>query len=212
MSPASLSSLSSLYPPPIGNVAYLTEAELAQSMHAAFASRPPDEDIWLFGYGSLIWNPGLPVAESVPARVNGYHRGLYMWSRHNRGTPEQPGLVLAIDRGGCCPGIAFRLSAEGSAPHLQTLWKREMSLGAYRPAWLACTLSDGRRVQALSFVIRRDSSAYAGRLHDDVIRLVLRQSQGHFGTTLDYVEKTVTALNAAGMPDRALEALLTRCR
>jgi len=201
-----------IYPPPVGDIAYLSEAELEASRCEAFADQPPGEDIWLFGYGSLIWNPGLPVEESANARVHGYHRGLYMWSRHNRGTPEQPGLVLAIDRGGSCPGVAFRIGHKDSLPHLIALWQREMSLGAYRPAWLACTLSDGRRVRALSFVIRRDCSAYAGVLPDDIVHYVLRYSQGHYGTTLEYVEKTVAALHAAGIPDRALNALLQRCR
>jgi len=200
-----------LYPPVADPVAYLSEAELAASLQSAFQHHAPDEDIWLFAYGSLIWNPALPFAESVPARVNGYHRGLCMWSRHNRGTPERPGLVLALDHGGCCPGVGYRLPILDSAAHLAALWQREMSLGAYRPLWLRCTLADGRRVSALSFVIRRDSSAYAGQLDDQVVKHVLANARGHFGTTLEYVEKTVAALRAAGMPDRTLEALLLRC-
>ena len=76
-------------------------------------------DLWLFGYGSLIWNPGMPTVEATRSKVHGYHRGLYLWSRVNRGTPEQPGLVLALDRGGSCTGIAFRLAAEGAMPHLE---------------------------------------------------------------------------------------------
>lgn len=200
------------YPPPIGDSAFLSEARLAASLAACFRDHAPDEDIWLFGYGSLIWNPGLPVEESLPARVNGYHRGLYMWSRHNRGTPERPGLVLAVDRGGSCPGVAFRVSPVDAQPHLETLWRREMSMGEYRPAWLRCVLADGRAVRALCFVIRRESSAYAGRLPDDIIRWVFRHAHGHYGSTLEYVEKTVAALNAGGIPDRALDALLRRCR
>jgi cation transport protein ChaC len=200
------------YPPPIGCGCVLSDAELAASLAENFREHDPESDIWLFGYGSLIWNPGLPVEESLQARVNGYHRGLYMWSRHNRGTPEQPGLVLAIDRGGSCPGVAFRLAIKDSARHLATLWRREMLMDEYRPAWLPCTLADGRRVRALCFVIKRDSSAYAGRLSDDIVRWVFRHARGHYGTTLEYVEKTVTALNAGGIPDRALEGLLTRCR
>lgn len=212
LAPARVAAAAEIYPPPVGNIAYLTEDELTASRLQTFVDHPAGDDIWLFGYGSLIWNPGLPVEESLPSRVHGYHRGLYMWSRHNRGTAEQPGLVLAIDRGGSCPGVAFRLAHDGAEPHLIALWQREMSLGAYRPAWLPCTLSDGRRVRALSFVIRRETSAYAGPLPDDIVRRVLRDAQGHFGTTIDYVEKTVTALAAAGMPDRALTALLRRCR
>ena len=89
-------------------------------------------DLWLFGYGSLIWNPGLPTVEAVRSKVHGYHRGLYLWSRVNRGTPEQPGLVLALDRGGSCTGMAFRLAADGAMPHLEVLWRREMAMDSYR--------------------------------------------------------------------------------
>ena len=85
-------------------------------------------------------------------------------------------------------------------------------MGEYRAAWLPCRLTDGRRVRALCFVIRRDNSAYAGRLPDHIVRRVLRDASGHFGTTLEYVEKTVAALNAGGIPDQGLEALLSRCR
>ncbi|WP_024902657.1 gamma-glutamylcyclotransferase [Robbsia andropogonis] len=204
-------SLAGIYPPPNGAVVHLSEADLAASRRQAFASHAEADDIWIFGYGSLIWNPGLPVLEAVRARVHGYHRGLFMWSRLNRGTAEQPGLVLAIDRGGSCSGMAFRLAFAGSTPHLETLWQREMSLGAYRPAWLSCRLTDGRQVRALSFVIRRDSAAYAGLLPDAVLRHVMRQASGIYGTTREYVEKTVAALRAAGIPDPHLERLLARC-
>lgn len=200
-----------IYPPPIGSVVHLSEAELAASREQAFASHVDTDDIWIFGYGSLIWNPGLPVIETVRATVHGYHRGLFMWSRLNRGTAEQPGLVLAIDRGGSCPGMAFRLAYDGSTPHLETLWQREMSLGAYRPAWLPCRLRDGRRIRALSFVIRHDSAAYAGTLPDPVLRHILREARGTYGTTREYVEKTVVALRMAGIPDLHLEKLLARC-
>jgi cation transport protein ChaC len=153
----------------------------------------------------------MPAAEIVRARVRGYHRGLYLWSRVNRGTPEQPGLVLALDRGGSCTGIAFRLAGEGAVPHLQALWRREMAMGSYRPAWLFCTLADGRRVPALAFIMRRDVPTYTGKLSDAIVKTVFGCARGRYGTTLDYVSRTVEALRESGMPDRALEALLERC-
>jgi len=199
------------YPPALGEARLLTDAEMAQSLADTMRHWAGRSDLWLFGYGSLIWNPGMPAAETVRARVRGYHRGLYLWSRVNRGTPEQPGLVLALDRGGSCTGMAFRLVGEGAAPHLQALWQREMPMGSYRPAWLPCWLADGRRVEALAFVMRRDVPTYTGRLSDEIIKTVLGCAQGRYGTTLDYVWRTVTALRESGMPDRALEALLERC-
>jgi cation transport protein ChaC len=199
------------YPPALGEARLLSEAELEQSLADTMKDWDGQSDLWLFGYGSLIWNPGMPAAETVRARVRGYHRGLYLWSRVNRGTPEQPGLVLALDRGGSCTGMAFRLPAAGAEPHLVALWRREMPMGSYRPAWLPCWLADGRRVQALAFVMRRDVPTYTGKLSDDVVKAVLSCAEGRYGTTLDYVSRTVAALRECGMPDRALEALLERC-
>jgi cation transport protein ChaC len=96
-------------------------------------------------------------------------------------------------------------------PHLETLWRREMAMGSYRPAWLPCTLGDGRRVAALAFVMRRDVPAYTGKLTDDTVRTVFGCATGRYGTTLDYVRRTVDALRESGIPDRALEQLLRRC-
>ena len=207
----SLSSPCNGYPPVLGEARLLSDAELAQSLELTMAHWDGTSDLWLFGYGSLIWNPGMPAAETVRARVRGYHRGLYLWSRVNRGTPEQPGLVLALDRGGSCTGMAFRLAGEGAGPHLQALWQREMPMGSYRPAWLPCWLADGRRVEALAFVMRRDVPTYTGKLPDNIVKAVFSCAQGRYGTTLDYVSRTVEALRESGMPDRALEALLKRC-
>ncbi|QCP48219.1 gamma-glutamylcyclotransferase [Trinickia violacea] len=200
------------YPPRLGVARYLSEEEMAASLADTLQGWDRSNDLWLFGYGSLIWNPGLPTVEAVRARVHGYHRGLYLWSRVNRGTPEQPGLVLALDRGGSCSGIAFRLAAAGAMPHLEALWRREMPMGSYRPSWLPCALADGQRVSALSFVMRRDVATYTGKLSDTVVKTVLGCARGRYGTTLDYVSRTVEALRESGMPDRALEALLERCR
>jgi cation transport protein ChaC len=200
------------YPPALLDTPLLTDEELAASREAALSHWDRRSDLWLFGYGSLIWNPGLPTLEAVRGKVHGYHRGLYLWSRVNRGTPEQPGLVLALDRGGSCTGMAFRLGGPDTEEHLEVLWRREMAMASYRPAWLPCTLIDGRRVQALAFVMRRDATSYTGKLADPVIRTVFGCASGRYGTTLDYVSRTVEALRECGMPDRALEALLRRCQ
>ncbi len=166
------------YPPMLGEPHLLTDEELAVSREATLKDWDRKTDLWLFGYGSLIWNPGLPTVEAVRGRVHGYHRGLYLWSRVNRGTVEQPGLVLALDRGGSCTGIAFRLAAPGAESHLEVLWRREMAMGSYRPAWLPCTLADGRRVDALAFVMRRDVPTYTGKLDDPIVRHVFWLREG----------------------------------
>ncbi|VVE39759.1 gamma-glutamylcyclotransferase [Pandoraea anhela] len=199
------------YPPDLGVSRHLTQAEMSESLDAALVDWDGREDLWIFAYGSLIWNPGMPVEECHRARVHGYHRGLYLWSRVNRGTPEQPGLVLALDRGGSCAGVAMRLAARHARAELETLWYREMAMGSYRPMWLNCQLADGRAKPGLAFVMRREAVSYAGRLSDEIIRQVFDRAQGRYGTTHDYVARTVKALREAGMPDPALEALLHRC-
>jgi cation transport protein ChaC len=200
------------YPPALGESRLLTDDELRASLERTLGGWDRARDLWLFGYGSLIWNPGMPTVEAARSKVHGYHRGLYLWSRVNRGTPEQPGLVLALDRGGSCSGIAFRLAAEGAMPHLEALWQREMAMGSYRPAWLPCQLVDGRRVEALAFVMRREVPSYTGKLPDEIVQMVFECASGRYGTTLDYVSRTAAALRETGIPDRALEALLARCR
>ena len=181
------SSIHDSYPPKLAPATPLTPPELVASLEATLAQRQPGP-VWLFAYGSLIWRPECPAVAVRRARVHGYHRGLYLWSQLHRGTPEQPGLVLGLDRGG------------------------EMPDGSYRPRWLQCHLEDGSKVQALGFVLKRNLPCYAGSLPDDILNRVLTEACGHFGTTLEYVERTITALRAHAMPDRNLEALLQRYR
>ncbi|QLF93609.1 gamma-glutamylcyclotransferase [Pseudomonas sp. ABC1] len=170
-----------------------------------------DRPFWLFAYGSLIWRPECPSLEVRRARLHGYHRGLYLWSHSHRGTPEQPGLVFGLDRGGSCNGFAYRLAEDGLDCHLQALWQREMPDASYQPKWLNCRLDDGSQVNALAFVLRRQTPSFAGNLPDPVLRQVLANARGHFGSTRDYVEQTASALRRHAMPDRRLEATLARC-
>ncbi|WP_437883819.1 gamma-glutamylcyclotransferase [Pseudomonas sp. LRF_L74] len=170
-----------------------------------------DRPFWLFAYGSLIWRPECPSVEVRRARLHGYHRGLYLWSHNHRGTPDQPGLVLGLDRGGSCNGFAYRLPQEKLDEHLQALWQREMLDSAYLPKWLSCHLDDGRKVNALVFVLSRDTPCFAGNLPDQVVEQVLATACGHSGTTREYVERTAHALRQHAMPDKRLEAVLARC-
>lgn len=199
------------YPPVLGEACYLTEEELKKSLDHTLSQWHDNGEFWIFGYGSLIWRPEMPALEAVKGRVLGYHRGLYLWSRHNRGTPEQPGLVLALDRGGSCSGIAYRADPTDLRGKLEALWQREMSMGSYRPAWLRCVLADGRQVSVLTFVMRRGIPTYAGHLPDSIVRTVFQHACGRYGTTLEYVTRTVEALRASGICDATLEALLERC-
>ncbi|MFV3413848.1 gamma-glutamylcyclotransferase [Pseudomonas nitroreducens] len=198
------------YPPTLGVPERFTPAQLRASLDITMSEHGAGP-VWLFAYGSLIWRPEFPVAEARRARVHGYHRGLYLWSLTHRGTPEAPGLVLGLDRGGSCAGFAFRLPDENLDANLYALWEREMPYASYRPEWLNCRLDDGTRVRALGFVLERHLPSYAGSLPDNIVEHVLASAQGHFGTTRDYVEQTAKALREYAMPDLNLEGILARC-
>ena len=198
------------YPPRLDLGAQLTREQLLNSMQSTMALHKGGP-VWLFAYGSLIWRPESSAVERVGGRVHGYHRGLYLWSHEHRGTPELPGLVFGLDRGGSCSGFAYRLPEEQLEASLYALWQREMPVPSYRPHWLNCRLEDGSKVQALGFVLERHLPSYAGNLPDHVLSQVFESACGRYGTTRDYVEQTVSALRSHAMPDRNLEARLKRC-
>lgn len=161
------------------------------------------EDVWVFAYGSLIWKPEIPVAEQRTARVAGYHRGLYLWSRQHRGTQEYPGLVLALDRGGACTGLVLRIAAQDVKVSLAALWEREMATVSYEPTWLSAHTAQGA-VRALAFVVRRDSSGYSGKLSEHEVLHALHTGRGIFGTAREYLENTVASLEQHGFHDARL--------
>src|SRR5574340_505754 len=180
----------------------LSDGQLEASLADALAGFG-DDDVWLFGYGSLIWNPMVQYAEMRAATLHGYHRGFYLRSRVNRGTHDRPGLVLALDRGGTCRGVAFRLERHLAADELRVLWRREMLLGSYMPRHLAVR-AGGERLRALAFVIDRSASGYAGRLAEREILDALRRAHGLYGGGAEYLVRTVEGLLQHGIHDRRL--------
>jgi glutathione-specific gamma-glutamylcyclotransferase len=169
------------------------------------------EDLWVFGYASLIWRPEFHADETRPAVVHGWHRALQMRSRVNRGTPECPGLVFALVKGGSCRGMAYRVAQPRAAAELERLWLREMPTGVYDPKWLPCRTADGT-VRALAFTLSHSSPAHTGRLDDARMLEVLRQASGRFGSTLDYLMETATSLRGCGIRDRDIERLVALAR
>jgi len=153
---------------------------------------------WVFGYGSLIWDPGFEYAESQLGLVHGYHRTFCIRSTRYRGTPEQPGVVLGLDRGGSCIGMAFRLAADTRRRAVAALFDREMTGGVYVARLLAVVLPDGRRVRALAFVENRISSSFE-RLHDDEIVRRLSSCCGQRGRNRDYAIRTWHTLAEHGV-------------
>ncbi|MBV6273017.1 gamma-glutamylcyclotransferase [Alcaligenaceae bacterium CGII-47] len=170
------------------------------------AQRRTQGDIWVFGYGSLIWRPEFDYIESRSARVHGYHRSLCIWSRVNRGTPEQPGLVFGLDTGGSCQGKVFRVSATDAAQSLIALWRREMPSAAYIPRWLNCHTSQGP-IQGLVFTTDRKRDGYVPSLPIDQIVPIVHRGHGRYGACTDYVLQTAEALERAGIVDRKLRAI-----
>lgn len=187
-----------------------TEIERQASLDAALVRWKGDQDVWIFGYGSLIWRPEFEFAESRLARLDHHHRALCLWSRINRGTPELPGLVFGLERGGeGCGGMVFRIPAPLVRDTFSTVWVREMSTGAYHPEWLDCETEQGS-VLALTFVINQQASSYIPEPHPDELIDIVHRAQGIYGSCYDYVMQTAIALKKAGICDQRLSALAER--
>jgi glutathione-specific gamma-glutamylcyclotransferase len=189
----------------------LTDEELEESLWQILQAREADEDCWLFGYGSLVWNPLFHFEEKRVVTTHGYHRSFCLWSRINRGTPDRPGLVLGLDRGGRCSGVAYRIAPDHIENELRLIWRREMMLGAYVPRWVH--VSDREtRFRAITFTINRASPSYAGRLPAQTIIERLVTCRGRMGPGLDYLLHTADALRAHGIEDRHLQELCCLAR
>src|ERR1700685_572747 len=164
------------------------------------------EDLWVFGYGSLMWHPGFEFLERIPARLIGLHRALCVYSFVHRGTPERPGLVLGLDRGGMCRGIAFRVAAAPRETTIAYLRAREQVTTVYLETMRRIELEEHarRRVQALCFIVDRSHVQYAGRLSLNERLHLVRQGHGRSGANCDYVIETVQAVEALGYPETDL--------
>jgi cation transport protein ChaC len=190
---------------PLGQL-LLSEEELEASLQSALASPHRQADVWLFGYGSLIWNPVLSYAERQPVTVHGYHRSFCLWSRINRGTVDSPGLVLGLERGGRCTGVAYRLPQREAEIDLRLLWRREMLLGSYQPRWVQASGPDGK-FRALAFVVDVRRSGYTGKLSDQTVIERLVAGCGKLGTGVDYLRQTIAGLAQGGIRDPYLARL-----
>ena len=166
-------------------------------------------DLWVFGYGSLMWRPGFEYVEKVRARLIGEHRALCVYSFDHRGTPERPGLVLGLDRGGACRGIAFRVTSKQRSATIDYLRSREQTTHVYREVMRSVWLDneERQRVSALTYVVDRGHVQYAGRLPLDEQLRIVRQGHGRSGNNRDYVLATVKAIEVEGFRDVQLHRL-----
>ncbi|MCX8508449.1 MAG: gamma-glutamylcyclotransferase [Rhodobacteraceae bacterium] len=173
-----------------------------------------DTRLWVFGYGSLMWDPGFAFVERQAARLDGWHRSFCMKSIHYRGTPAVPGLVLALDEaaGAACAGVAFGVAADQAEVVLAYLHRRELVSDAYLERRLPVTLADGRQVQAVTYVIDHDHPQYCAGLALEDQATIIARSAGQTGTNADYLWNTTAHLAALGLADPELDWLSERVR
>lgn len=177
-------------------------ASLAQTLRAA-----PRGDLWVFAYGSLLWNPVIHHSERRLARLRGFHRRFCLWSHIGRGTKDAPGLMLGLEPGGSCVGAALRLPRASAPQELALLWRREMITGSYSPRWLALEIDGVGRRKAIVFAMNRRHPRYTGRLPESRVAQAVGSACGPLGTCREYFEHTRAALAELGAVDRTLERL-----
>jgi cation transport protein ChaC len=172
-----------------------------------FIGQLPAGDLWIFGYGSLMWNPGFRFVRKHPARLFGFHRALCIHSTDHRGTRERPGLVMGLAPGGSCHGVAFGVPRRRAVATLRALWQRELCDELYDPR-LVDIRTHSRRLCALAFVVARDHVRYAGRLRPQDIALRVAACRGVRGSNIEYVSNTVAHLRSMGVRDRHLAEVM----
>jgi glutathione-specific gamma-glutamylcyclotransferase len=162
------------------------------------------DDLWVFGYGSLMWRPGFAFAERHVATLRGFHRSLCVYSHVHRGTPERPGLVMGLDRGGTCKGLAYRVRGADAAQTVSYLREREQVTSVYLEKLVPVRLANGERRLALTYTVDKGHRQYAGRLDREALLGFVRQGHGVSGTNPDYVLRTQAQLHELGINDPSL--------
>ena len=185
-----------------------SQADLAPPLPAKLAAlRDGKEPVWVFAYGSLLWDDEFPYAAAEPALLRGYHRSFCIWSYDYRGAPGRPGLVLGLDRGGSCRGMAFRLPADRLAETIERVWLREMSGRRVYEMKLLPVRAAGGLLNAAAFTVLRNCADYAGRLPLDEMARIILGAVGRRGTCRDYFVSTFRHLERLGFVDRPLRRL-----
>ena len=183
-----------------------TENQLLESRRLAVADDTDVSDFWVFGYGSLIYNPIIDYSQRAIASIYGYHRRFCLWTKIGRGSPDCPGLVLSLDRGGSCKGVAFQLRRQNAIAELDLLWRREMMTMAYQPRILSLHTDIGLK-RGLAFVANPARPAYAPPMPFETMAEVVANAAGFNGSCRDYLYDTVRGMQACGIRDNQLEKL-----
>jgi glutathione-specific gamma-glutamylcyclotransferase len=192
-----------------GLMRILSDEELASSLGGLLGGADLSTGVWVFGYGSLIWNPAFHFTDRVVGTVYGFHRRFCLWTHLGRGCPERPGLVLGLERGGSCRGVAYHIAPDAAMEELDIVWRREMISDAYVPRWVAVR-TPMATVKAITFTINHAHERYARDLSDEEAAAAIAGASGFLGPCADYLINTVDHLAALGIHDRPLERLRDR--
>jgi cation transport protein ChaC len=184
-----------------------SDDEIAASLEQTLALHDPAGDVWVFGYGSLMWNPAFTYAERRVGVVRGWHRRFCLWLQMGRGSPTNPGLMLALDRGGTCRGVAFRIPAQEVRSELLLIWRREMFGTAYLARWVQVNTAHAM-FPAITFVVNRADPRYAGRLNDTEAAMRIASASGSLGTCAAYLQNTLDHLASLGIRDSGLQRIV----
>lgn len=183
-----------------------SESELEKSLRTTLREYDFGAGVHIFGYGSLMWNPAIEHVFAQKARIHGWHRSFCLRAIFARGAPETPGAMLALDRGGSCEGVLFRIPAERAIEELMLLWKREMVTGVYQPRWVTAHSGDNK-CKAITFVVDRSHERYLGRVPLEETAHLINSGRGHLGTSREYFETMMSTIEALGLKDRSMRQL-----
>jgi len=183
-----------------------SDAELETSLDRVLLEHDQTTDVHVFGYGSLMWNPALDYTQARQARIHGWHRSFCLRTFLGRGSVGEPGLMLALDRGGACHGMLFQIPAAKVRDELRLLWRREMTWGSYDARWVTASVGS-EKWPALTFVVRRANERYARRLPVEQVAQMIRTGRGSLGTCRSYFEATLERLEAIGIKDAGMERI-----
>jgi cation transport protein ChaC len=186
---------------------FRSEEEMASLLEQTLAEHDQAEDLYVFGYGSLIWNPAFHFISTLPSTLHGWHRRFCVSLLAGRGAPETPGLTLALDHGGACKGVAFRIAAAQAREELGILWRREMYGGAYNARWVKLKTAEGEK-RALTFVCNRKHPRYVPEICVAETAKLIATGCGDLGSCREYLENTVQHLAELGMRDSGLQRIV----
>lgn len=192
----------------VASKGYWSAEMLRASMQSILEEHPAGEPVWLFAYGSLMWNPTIAIEEMQRARIEGWQRRFCIRLLTGRATPEYPGRMLSLDEGGMTEGMIFRIPEYSLESELSIIWMREMITGLYKPIWTDALTNTGETIKALTFVSDREHPCYEYDSTASTSAEFISQACGELGTNREYVDRLNTTLTAWGINDNYVSSIL----